>query len=263
MPRQRLDRVLVARGLASDPQEAHGTIEGARVMVDGRPVLNPGSLVDPSSNIQIRPASRRASRAGAKLEGALEDLRLDVHGSRCLDAGAGHGGFTEVLLAKGVAHVVAVDVAYGELSWGLREDDRVTVIERTNVRTVAPDDLDGPFDLVVADLSFISLRSVLSNLAQAAGPDAIYLLLVKPQFEAGRDEVGEGGVVSDPAVWKKVLHLVSERCAELGLEVVGVAPSRVLGAEGNQEFFLHVEKGGAGIEADGQIERAVEQAWRA
>jgi len=189
------------------------------------------------------PRPRFVSRGGDKLEGALRRFGMDVTGRRALDAGASTGGFTDCLLQAGAAHVYAVDVGRGQLAWALRQDPRVTVLERTNVRALEPDALDGPVDVVTADLSFISLVTVAPALVRCAIPDADLVLLVKPQFEAGRGRVGKGGVVRDAAVHRAVLHEVVTGIGAAGLSVQEVMPSPLQGADGNVEFFVHCRRG--------------------
>lgn len=257
MGRRRLDTELVARGLAATQREARDVIERRVVLVDGAPAMKPSTLIAPGSRITLARTRRFVTRGGDKLEGALSDLGVDPSGMRCLDAGAGQGGFTDCLLRSGAREVVAVDVAYGELDWKLRGDPRVRVLERANLRTVAAPDLEQPFDLVVADLSFISLVAVLDRLISRSGPAGSLLLLVKPQFEAAREEVEPGGIVSDPEVWERVLASIADGLAERGFGVAGIAPSRLRGAEGNQEFFVLSRRGARGSRPD-LIRRAVE-----
>jgi 23S rRNA (cytidine1920-2'-O)/16S rRNA (cytidine1409-2'-O)-methyltransferase len=192
------------------------------------------------SIVLVQPARRFVSRGGLKLEAALDRFGVDVAGRDSLDAGASTGGFTHCLLSRGASRVIAVDVGYGQLAWSLRQDPRVVVVERTNVRDLRPEDLPYRPEVVTADLSFISLRLVIPALARCASDPADLLLLVKPQFEAGRDRVGDRGVVSDPAVWHEVLVAVGRACVAEGLAVTAAAPSPLLGPAGNVEFFLHV-----------------------
>lgn len=182
--------------------------------------------------------SRYVSRGGEKLAGALDALGVDVAGRRALDAGASTGGFTDCLLQRGVMSVAAVDVGYGQLDWKLRQDPRVEVYERTNIRYVTPDDVGGPFDLIVADLSFIGLAMVVPVLAQLGGETADWVLLVKPQFEVGKEHVGRGGVVRDPAQHGAAVASVSQALGAAGLRVVDVTESPLLGPSGNREFFV-------------------------
>jgi 23S rRNA (cytidine1920-2'-O)/16S rRNA (cytidine1409-2'-O)-methyltransferase len=189
------------------------------------------------------------SRGGTKLAGALDDLAgPDPSGRRCLDAGASTGGFTDVLLRRGAREVVAVDVGYGQLAWSLRTDPRVAVHERTNVRNLTVETIGGPVDLVVADLSFISLTLVLPALAACTVPDGDLVLLVKPQFEAGRELVGKGGVVRDPEVRAGAVAQVADTALELGWGTVGVVPSRLPGPAGNVEFVLWLRREAAALD---------------
>lgn len=244
MNRRRLDRELVSRGLAVDSREAKGLIEAQRVLVDGSFASNFAAMVSAASAIRVVPPKRKfVSRGGLKLDGALEDLQIDVKGRKCLDAGAGAGGFSDCLLQRGAASVTAVDVGYGQLDWSLRSDPRVTVIERTNLRTADPKSLGSPYDLVVADLSFISIDAVADNLTKLLAATGELIVLTKPQFEAPVDQVGPGGIVRDPAVWEMTIEIVAAAIQRQGLSVAGVAASRIKGAEGNQEFFLWARRG--------------------
>lgn len=234
------------RGLATTRAEAQRLINDGLVTVGGAPAAKPATQVAPDQPVAVADAGQAwASRGGHKLAGALEVLGVDVAGRRCLDAGASTGGFTDVLLDRGAAAVIAVDVGYGQLAWRLRTDPRVVVRDRTNVRHLAPGDLPGPPpDVVVADLSFISLRLVLPALAAVADVAADHVLLVKPQFEAGAGGVGKGGVVRDPAVWAAALRGVAAAGATEGLGVAGGTVSPLPGPSGNIEFFLHLCRGG-------------------
>jgi 23S rRNA (cytidine1920-2'-O)/16S rRNA (cytidine1409-2'-O)-methyltransferase len=240
--RARLDAELVRRGLAASRTAAQAMIAAGEVRVEGLPTPKPASQVTADQAVTVDAAGPRyASRGGLKLAAALDELGVDPADRTCLDAGAAHGGFTDVLLRRGAAHVVAVDVAYGQLDWALRTDPRVTAVERTNVRHLTADDLGGHVpDLVVADLSFISLRTVLPALVAVAAPDAHLLPMVKPQFEAGAGQVGKGGVVRDPETWHRTITEVAEAAAALGCRLHGAAPSRTPGPAGNIEFFLHL-----------------------
>jgi 23S rRNA (cytidine1920-2'-O)/16S rRNA (cytidine1409-2'-O)-methyltransferase len=248
--RRRLDLELVRRGLAGTRSEARDAIGAGRVTVAGRPATKAGTLVAAEEPIRLERSRRFASRGGDKLAPVLDGFGIQLRGRRCLDAGAGTGGFTDVLLSRGAAHVVAVDVGYGQLAWKLRQDPRVTVVERTNVRSLTSEDLPYPPDLVVADLSFISLSKVLGALASVAAPGADFVLLVKPQFEAGPEEVGRGGVVRDPQTWRRVIEAVATAARESGLGPLGLAPSPVPGPAGNIEFFLHARLGDPGRDLD-------------
>lgn len=258
--RRRLDAELVRRGLAESRSLAQRLIGEGAVTVAGTPASKPATLVDASTAIALRDATQApyASRAGHKLAGALDCLGLSVEGRHVLDAGAAHGGFTDVALRRGAARVIAVDVAYGQLDWRLREDPRVVVLERTNVRHLTAQDVPPPApDVVVADLSFISLAVVLPALRGVAAAEADFALMVKPQFEAGRDAVGRGGVVRDPAVWADAIKQVVAAGADQALGLSGVCTSQLPGPAGNIEFFVHL-RAGAATDLDAAIATAVE-----
>ena len=235
--RRRLDAELVRRGLVPSRQQAQEAIDAGRVLVGGAPAFKAARLIGPGEPLRLQgPAPRYVSRGGRKLEAALDGFALSPEGLRCLDAGASTGGFTDCLLQRGAAHVVAVDVGHNLLHERLRADPRVTLIERTNVRSL---DLGERFPLVVADLSFISLRTVAPALVAHAAADLV--LLVKPQFEAGRAETSKGrGVISDPAVHERVVDEVAVAFASLGAVKMGVMRSPVTGADGNVELLLHL-----------------------
>jgi len=219
-------------------------IEAGRVLVGNGPVTSPARQVGDDEAISLTgPPPRFVSRGGDKLEGALASFPIEVAGTRALDAGASTGGFTDCLLQRGAAHVTAVDVGRAQLDWRLREDPRVTVLERCNVRHLRAEQIGGPVALAVADLSFISLLTVSSALAGCTTSDADLVLLVKPQFEAGRGRVGRRGVVRDPEVHRDVVARVAAGLDAAGLPVVAAAASNLLGPEGNREFFFHVHRG--------------------
>jgi 23S rRNA (cytidine1920-2'-O)/16S rRNA (cytidine1409-2'-O)-methyltransferase len=242
MPRMRLDQLLVARGLAASRERARARILAGDVEVDGRLVDKAGTLVDDDAGVTLRePDHPWASRGGLKLAHALEAFQIDARGASALDIGASTGGFTDVLLHAGAAHVVALDVGRGQIAWRLRSDPRVTVIEGVNARDLRPDHLPEDwrrFDLVTIDVSFISLRHVLPAVPDLLAPGGRVIALVKPQFEAGRAEVGKGGIVRDPAVHERVVAEVAEQALRIGLERVAMTPSPIAGASGNREFFL-------------------------
>ena len=243
--KSRLDVELVRRGLARSRQHAQELVSSGRVRVGGLVATKSASGVDSGTSVSIDAGggSEWVSRGGHKLSGALERLGgPTVSGRRCLDAGASTGGFTDVLLSRGAREVVAVDVGYGQLAWSLRNDPRVVVRERTNVRGLTAQDIDGPVEVVVADLSFISLRLVLPSLVGCAEPTADVLVMVKPQFEAGRDQVGSGGVVRDPEVRAAAVRDVAASAASLGWGVRGVVASPLPGPAGNVEFFLWLRR---------------------
>ncbi|MEA2460877.1 MAG: rRNA (cytidine1920-2-O)/16S rRNA (cytidine1409-2-O)-methyltransferase [Actinomycetota bacterium] len=227
--------------------------------VQGIAAPSPATLVAPDVAIEISgPARRFVSRGGEKLDGALERLDVSVTDKRWLDAGASTGGFTDRLLQGGAAAVAAVDVGYGQLDWGLRNDPRVTVLERTNVRSLTASDLPWRPDGVVADLSFISLTTVLPALAAVAADDADWLLMVKPQFEVGREGLAKGGVVRDRALWLQAIEKVVGAAEAVGLGLVGAAPSPLTGPAGNREFFVHLRRGPS--KADVSLATVVEDA---
>jgi 23S rRNA (cytidine1920-2'-O)/16S rRNA (cytidine1409-2'-O)-methyltransferase len=259
--RSRLDVELVRRGLARSREHAVALIAEGRVAVAGRAASKPATGVEAATPVVVRTGADEpswVSRGAHKLIGALEAFPVPVEGRRVLDAGASTGGFTEVLLRRGAAEVVAVDVGYGELAWSLRTDDRVRVLERTNVRTLTPDVIGGPVDLVVADLSFISLRLVLPALTGCARDGADLLPMVKPQFEVGRERLGAGGVVRDPEHRVEAVRTVAEAAAGLGWGTAGVVASPLPGPAGNVEFFLWL-RGDASPPREDDIRRAVEE----
>jgi 23S rRNA (cytidine1920-2'-O)/16S rRNA (cytidine1409-2'-O)-methyltransferase len=234
---------MVRRGLVSTRSEAIMAIDAGKVTVGGRPAMKGGTLVRDSEPIVMSgPARAFVSRGGEKLDAALERFDIRVRGALALDAGASTGGFTDALLARGAAHVTAVDVGYGQLDWRLREDDRVTVLERTNVRELTIADLSYRPNLIVADLSFISLEVALPALARVAAEGGDFVALVKPQFEAERSEVRRGGVVSDPKIWQRILLRLWDGLPKLDLAPVDVMASPLRGPAGNVEFLLHARR---------------------
>ncbi len=243
--RARLDAELVRRGLARSREQAAELVHAGRVRVAGSTATKPATAVDPATPVLVEERPDQpdyASRGGHKLAGALDALPdLHVAGRRVLDAGASTGGFTDVLLRRGAREVVAVDVGYGQLAWALRTDDRVTVHDRTNVRDLSPEAIGGPVELTVADLSFIPLTLVLPALARCTTGDL--LPMVKPQFEVGKERVGAGGVVREPALRAEAVHKVAMAAYELGLGTAGVVRSPLPGPAGNVEFFLWLRRG--------------------
>ncbi|HYZ52842.1 MAG TPA: TlyA family RNA methyltransferase [Streptosporangiaceae bacterium] len=262
-PRSRLDAELVRRGLARSRDQAAGLIAAGRVSVGGDAAAKPATQVTRDAPITVADVSGEpdyVSRGGHKLAGALAAFPgLAVAGRACLDAGASTGGFTDVLLRAGAAHVTAVDVGYGQLAWSLRTDPRVTVLDRVNVRSLGPEQVAGPDGLpglVVADLSFISLALVLPALAGCAAADADFVLLVKPQFEVGKGRVGAGGVVRDAGLRAEAIKAVCGAAAELGLGVQGVTASPLPGPAGNVEYFVWLRRGAPPLE-DEDLWRAI------
>jgi 23S rRNA (cytidine1920-2'-O)/16S rRNA (cytidine1409-2'-O)-methyltransferase len=239
--RARVDAELVRRGLARSRQQAAELIDAGRVSIDGIPAAKAATAITPDTKLVVTDGERTwVSRGAHKIIGALDAFDIPVDGRRCLDAGISTGGFTEVLLDRGAREVVGVDVGYGQLAWSVRSDDRVTVMERTNVRELDADAIGGPVDLVVADLSFISLSTVLPALVACSSVDADIVPMVKPQFEVGKDRVGAGGVVSDPALRAESVLTVAHRAASLGWSTVGVTASPLPGPSGNVEYFLRL-----------------------
>ena len=248
MPRRlRLDAELVRRGLARSREHAGELVAAGRVTVAGTTATKAATGVGTDVAIVVAQDSERpdyVSRGGHKLAGALTAFTaLTVAGRRCLDAGASTGGFTDVLLRHGAREVVAVDVGYGQLAWSIRQDSRVRVLERTNIRTLDSDLIGGPVDLVVGDLSFISLTLVLEPLLAVTRPDGDLVLMVKPQFEVGKDRVGKGGVVRDPELRAEAVTQVADTAAGLGWAACDVAVSPLPGPAGNVEFFLWLRRG--------------------
>ncbi len=238
--RVRLDSLLVERGIASGRDAARAMIADGLVTVNGSVVLRPAALAAPDAEILLAESPSYVSRGGVKLEGALDAFDLDPSGLACLDVGASTGGFTDCLLQRGAARVYAVDVGYGQLAWSLRNDPRVIVMERQNARH--PLEIEEPINLAVADVSFISLTLVLPSIVETLAPDGIVLALVKPQFEAGREDVGRGGVVRSPSARANAIGSVALWAIEGGLRVLGVRESTITGPKGNHEYFLLLRK---------------------
>ncbi len=239
------------RKLVQSRSEAKRAIDAGLVRVGSNASPKPSTMVAPGEAVHIvgKPEPF-VSRAGRKLEGALTAFGLDVTGLRAIDVGASTGGFTDCLLQRGAISVTAVDVGYGQMHWRIRNDDRVHVVERTNIRTVAASDLGEPFDIVVSDLSFISLRLVREQLASLGTEGATWVLLIKPQFEAGRDLVGKGGIVRDPEVHREVVVNVIRSFDELGVGCGGVIESPITGATGNVEFVAMFRRGRGTVTSD-------------
>jgi 23S rRNA (cytidine1920-2'-O)/16S rRNA (cytidine1409-2'-O)-methyltransferase len=237
----RLDLFLVDRGLAPSRERARALILAGQVTVNGQVVSKAGTSIAADARVElIVPDHPYVGRGGVKLAGALDAFHIDVTGRRALDIGASTGGFTDVLLQRGAVSVIALDVGHGQLDWRLRTDSRVAVREGVNARLLSPADLSYAPDLVTIDVAFISLRHILPRLPAIVAPGAEVVALVKPQFEAGRDQVGSGGLVTDPAVQEAVLAAVTQAAADVGFSRIAMAPSQITGATGNQEFFLHL-----------------------
>jgi 23S rRNA (cytidine1920-2'-O)/16S rRNA (cytidine1409-2'-O)-methyltransferase len=242
----RLDAA-VAQQASITRSQARSLIMEGRVRVDGEVASKAGQSVRADASIEIERPRRFVSRGGEKLDHALATFSIDVAGSIALDVGASTGGFTDCLLQRGAAHVTAVDVGYGQLDWRLRNDPRVSVIERTNFRTLGDDAFPGGFDTIVVDTSFISLRTILARARAYLRPNGTIVALVKPQFEAGRSRLGKGGVVRDPAVHRAVLNEVVAAASDLGLTVTGLTASPLIGPAGNREFLIEVRRGGESL----------------
>ena len=246
MAKRRLDALLADRGLfESRSRAAAAVIAGeVRLAPGGQVADKPGRMVADDVGVELAERPQFVSRGGVKLANALDSFGLDVTGRRALDAGASTGGFTDCLLQRGADAVIAADVAYGELHWSMRQDERVTVLERTNVKALDPAALPYAPDLIVADLSFISLHKVLPALMAAATPEFDCLSMVKPQFEVGRDKVGKGGVVRDPELRRGALVSVGQAALALGVTVMGYASSGLPGPKGNRESFVWLAEAG-------------------
>ncbi|NLG54515.1 MAG: TlyA family RNA methyltransferase [Rhodococcus sp.] len=260
--RARVDAELVRRGLARSRDHAQELISAGRVLIAGAPATKPATAVEAGTPLRVVDVPDEvswASRGAKKLLGALkafEPQGLTVAGRRCLDAGASTGGFTDVLLQREAREVVAVDVGYGQLIWRLQSDERVKVFDRTNVRTLDAEAIGGPVDLVVADLSFISLKLVLPAFVACASPGADLIPMIKPQFEVGKDRVGSGGVVRDPQLRAEAVLDVAREAQAAGLHTLGVVASPLPGPAGNVEYFLWLRAGEAGADKSAAQERS-------
>lgn len=244
MGRRRVDVVLAERGLFPSRERARAAVLAGEVRVEGEVVTKAGHVIDDDARIDVAEHPRFVSRGGEKLAGALDTFGVDVSGTRAIDVGASTGGFTDCLLQRGAASVLALDVGYGQLAWALRTDPRVRVIERTNIRTADPVELGAPFDLAVIDVSFISIRTVLPHVVAMIGDAGSLLALVKPQFEAGKGRVGKRGVVREGAIHEEVLRSAAEAAVAAGLVVAGLGFSPIKGPEGNIEFWLWASREG-------------------
>ncbi|HXE74384.1 MAG TPA: TlyA family RNA methyltransferase [Candidatus Xenobia bacterium] len=240
MARIRLDRLVVERGLAPTREKAQALILAGQIHLNGRPATKAGLQVSFDARVELLGEPQRyVSRGGIKLEGALRDFDLDVRGKVCLDIGASTGGFTDCLLQRGAARVYAVDVGRGQLDWKLRQDKRVIVREGLNARYLKPEDLGETVDVTTIDVAFISVEKILPAVVRCARPGADFLILIKPQFELTARQVGKGGIVRDPELQQQAVEKIRRVATALGLEPLAVRESRLPGAEGNREFFLH------------------------
>ena len=245
--RHRLDVLMVDRGLAATRERARSLILAGRTLVDGYVITKAGSQVSTSAELDLsEPDHPYVGRGGIKLAHALKNFEVAVSGRIAIDIGASIGGFTDALLQYGAAHVIAVDVGYGQLDWQLRNNPRVLVIERFNARHLTTDDLPSAFqqvDIVTIDVSFISVKKILPVIPSLLNPDADVIVLVKPQFEAGRAEVGKGGIVRDPVVHAKTVNEVVAFADRIGLHYTAGVPSPITGSRGNREFLVHLRSG--------------------
>ncbi len=255
----RLDVWLAEHGLAESREKAQALVMARRVRVDGTPVTKPGARVREGAAVAVDPGPAHVGRGALKLAGALAAFGVDPRGRVAVDVGASTGGFSETLLAGGAARVYAVDVGRGQLHERLRQDPRVVVRDRTNARTLSPSVVGEPCALAVMDVSFISVRMILPALRSVLAPGADVLVLVKPQFEVGREQVGRGGIVKDASLHVAAVRDVAEAAQALGYGVRGACPSPVAGAEGNREFFLHLVVGGPRLGAE-ELEERVRKA---
>ena len=244
MKKIRLDQLVFDLGLAESRERAKTTVMSGLVFVNGQRADKPGMQVSPDVNVEVKgTALPYVSRGGLKLEKALKVFPIDVNGKVCIDCGASTGGFTDVLLKNGAAKVYSVDVGYGQLAWSLRNDERVVNMERTNIRYISSEQIPEPIDLAVMDLSFISIKLVLPAVCALLKDDAQLVCLIKPQFEAGREEVGKKGVVRDKAVHLSVIESVLSFAPTVGMTVMGLDFSPIKGPEGNREYLCYMKKG--------------------
>jgi len=249
MAKERIDKLVLERGLADSRTKAQALIIAGQVLVREQRVDKPGQLVDPDADIRIKGETPRyAGRGGLKLEAALRELSIDPSGKYCLDVGASTGGFTDCLLQHGAARVWALDVGHNQLVWRLRQDPRVVVLEGVNARSLDPEQFPVRFDLATIDVSFISLTKILPALGSCLSGAADCIALIKPQFEVGKGEVGRGGIVTDPAKHRRVLNEIKDAAIRLGFSPTGLIESPIPGAEGNREFLMHLKPAG---ESDG------------
>jgi len=241
--RKRLDKLLVEKGIVQSRERARALIMAGKVTVEGKRIDKPGAMIDVGAKLHLRDEdSSYVSRGGKKLEGALNAFGIDPKGMVVMDIGASTGGFTDCILQKGAQKVYAVDVGYGQLAWKLQKDPRVVVLERRNIRYLKREEVQGEADLILIDTSFISVEKFLPHLMGFLKKGGFILSLIKPQFEVGRSEVGKGGVVRDTMLHQKVIDRISMFSRGLGLKVLGVTESLLLGPKGNKEFFIYLKK---------------------
>jgi 23S rRNA (cytidine1920-2'-O)/16S rRNA (cytidine1409-2'-O)-methyltransferase len=241
--KERLDKILVEKGIVQSRERARALILAGRVAVEGRTIDKPGTLIEKEAKLQLRGEDQPyVSRGGIKLEGALNAFQIDPKGMVVMDVGASTGGFTDCVLQRGARKVYAVDVGYGQLAWKLQKDPRVVNLERRNIRYLRREEVEEKIDLILIDTSFISIEKFLSQLFHFLKKGGSIVSLIKPQFEVGKGEVGKGGVVRDSTLHEKVLERISQFSRELGLTVLGVIESPILGPKGNKEFFIYLRE---------------------
>jgi len=245
--RERLDLLLVERRLVGSREDGRRRIMAGEVLVGDRPITKAGVLVDAGADIRLKSISPYVSRGGLKLEKALREFAIDVKDKTALDIGASTGGFTDCLLAHGAAQVIAVDVGYGQLAWKLRNDPRVVVFEKTNVRYLEPNRLPHVANIATIDVSFISLRLVLPQVRKLLENNSVVVALIKPQFEVGKGKVGKGGVVRSPDEHQRVIEEVKAAALGFGYDPLGVIESPLLGPKGNKEFLIHLRIGATSV----------------
>ncbi len=246
MPKERIDKLLVEQGLADSRTRAAAMVMAGIVMVGEKKAEKPSDKFEITATVRLKGASidlKYVGRGGLKLEAALREYNVNVEGYTCIDVGSSTGGFTDCLLQHGAKRVVCIDSGTNQLVWSLRSDERVEVREQTNARTLKPSDFDAPFDLAVMDVSFISVTKVIPAILPLLVDDGKLIVLIKPQFEVGRAEVGKGGIVRDSEKHERVVNEINAFATELGLNIQGVMESPILGAEGNKEFLALYAKG--------------------
>ena len=242
MPKRRLDNLLLERGIVQSRERAKGLILSGDVRVNGNPVNKAGTLIDENAEIEITKDIPYVSRGGLKLEKAIKEFNINVKDKAAIDVGASTGGFTDCLIQYGAKKVYAVDVGYGQLAWKLRNDPRVVIIERKNVRYIKPSDIGEPVDIATIDVSFISLKLVLPVVKNLLKENGEIIALIKPQFEVGRGEVGKGGIVKDEEKHKKVISEIKSFAIDSGFKVLNVTKSPIAGQKGNVEFLIYLQK---------------------
>lgn len=263
MPKERIDKVMVERGLAESRTRAQALILAGQVLVREQRIDKPGHLIDASAEIRIKGETLRyVGRGGLKLEAALGEFNINPQGKACLDVGASTGGFTDCLLQHGAARVWAIDVGHNQLAWRLRQDSRVVVVEGRNARTLSPEQFPVPFDIAAIDVSFISLTRILPEVRSCLKEGADCIALIKPQFEVGKGEVGRGGIVTEPSKHRRVMHDVIAAAELAGFGARGLIASPILGAEGNREFLVHLVSASAGSGSAPSIRQLIEKITR-